>query len=386
MPVAIALFTRDLRVRDNPVLWAAARADSVVPLFVLDDGCRDFLRPNRAAFLVDCLDDLREQLRGRGSDLVVQGALVDQVRQVADETGAEQVHVAADVSAYAQRREDRLERMLRRRGRELLVHDASVTAVPPGGESAGRRRLDGWAKRVDRYDDGQDRLDEDGTSRLSPYLHSGCLSTTQVIHRIGAGSAGAQALVRQVAWRDFHHQVLAARPASSRRDYRGHGDRWRSDPAAFEAWRDGRTGYPIVDAAMRQLLTEGWMHNRARLLVGSFLTKTLYLGWRLGGQHFPDHLVDGHVADNQMNWQWVAGTGTDTRPHQVLNPIAQAHRHDPDGDYARRYVPELAGIERAAVHEPWRLAHDTRKALSYPDRIVDLNEGLHRFRAARGRE
>ena len=451
--VAIALFTRDLRVHDNPVLHAAAGAERVVPLFVVDDGCGDFLRPNRTAFLVECLDDLAEQLGRRGAKLVVRrGDVVEEVSRVAAETRAQQVHVAADVSRYAQAREDRLAEALREDGRDLVVHDGSITAVAPGdvtpadrdhfavftpyfrkwrqqglrrplpaprrllsprvragrvprastlcdgptspgrmpgGEQEARRRLTGWARRVERYADGQDVLAEDGTSRLSPYLHFGCLSPTEVVHRVDSSSEGAEAFVRQVAWRDFHHQVLAARPESSRRDYRGHGDRWRAGKAAveaFEAWKEGRTGYPIVDAGMRQLRAEGWMHNRARLIVGSFLTKTLYVDWRWGAAHFLDWLVDGDVANNQMNWQWVAGTGTDTRPHRVLNPIAQARRFDPGGEYVRRFVPELASVGGPAVHEPWKLGEDVRRSLGYPGPIVDLGEGLHRFRVARGRE
>jgi len=451
--VAIALFTRDLRVHDNPVLRAAADAGQVVPLFVLDDGCGDFLRPNRAAFLVECLDDLSAQLSERGTKLVVRrGDVVEEVRRAAVETNAAQVHLAADVSRYAQARENRLAKALREDGRELVVHDGSITAVPPGdvtpadrdhfavftpyfrkwrqqglrrplpaprrlstprvragqvprastlsdgptspdrlpgGERAARKRLAAWARRVEGYADSQDVLADDGTSRLSPYLHFGCLSPTEVVRRVGTSSEGAEAFVRQVAWRDFHHQVLAARPESSRRDYRGHGDRWRRDRAAFEAfdaWKDGRTGYPIVDAGMRQLRAEGWMHNRARLIVGSFLTKSLYVDWRWGAAHFLDWLVDGDVANNQMNWQWVAGTGTDTRPHRVLNPLAQARRYDPAGDYVRRYVPELDRVSGAAVHEPWKLDPDVRRSLDYPPPIVDLGEGLQRFRAARGRE
>ena len=145
------------------------------------------------------------------------------------------------------------------------------------------------------------------------------MSATELVHRAGTGSGGARAFVRQVAWRDFHHQTLAARPDAAREDYRGHHDQWRHDEEDLEAWRRGRTGYPIVDAGMRQLLQEGWLHNRARLIVGSFLTKTLYLDWRLGARHFLDLLVDGDIANNQMNRQWVAGTGTDTRPSRVLN-------------------------------------------------------------------
>ena len=126
------------------------------------------------------------------------------------------------------------------------------------------------------------------------------------------------------------------------------------------------------------------MHNRARLIVGSFLTKTLYLDWRRGAAHFLDLLVDGDVANNQLNWQWIAGTGTDSRPNRVLNPLAQARRHDPEGDYVRRYVPELVDVAGAAVHEPWRLPDEVRGALDYPEPIVDLDEGRRRFLDARG--
>ncbi|MQS10001.1 FAD-binding domain-containing protein, partial [Streptomyces alkaliphilus] len=229
------------------------------------------------------------------------------------------------------------------------------------------------------------------TSRLSPHLHFGCVSPVELVRRSrGVGGAGAEAFVRQVAWRDFHHQVLAARPECSRHDYRGREDRWRSaDGEAAEdvaAWREGRTGYPIVDAAMRQLAAEGWMHNRGRLLVGSFLTKTLYVDWRVGAEHFLSLLVDGDIANNQMNWQWIAGTGTDTRPNRVLNPLTQAGRFDPDGTYVRRWVPELAEVEGSSVHQPWRLEGLDRAGIGdYPDPIVDLAEGRERFERARRR-
>lgn len=449
--VSVALFTRDLRVHDNPVLVAAARSERVVPLFVVDDDVIEsgYVRPNRAAFLVQCLEQLHAGLRECGGGLVVRrGRVVAEVRRVAEELGAQRVHIASDVSGFAQRRQRLLDDGLATDGRELVVHDEVTTAVAPGavtpegrdhfavftpyfrrwlqrslrrplspprlrqpqirggvvpvaeelatgarsphllpgGEREARRRLDGWLDEVDRYADDSDVLAADATSRLSPYLHFGCLSPVEVVRRVGRGSPGAAAFVRQVAWRDFHHQVLAANPRAARRDYRDRGDRWRHDDRAFAAWRAGRTGYPIVDAGMRQLAAEGWMHNRARLIVASFLTKTLYLDWRLGARHFLDLLIDGDIANNQMNWQWVAGTGTDTRPNRVHNPLTQARRHDPHGDYVRRYVPELADVAGSAVHEPWKLRDDVRRDLGYPDPIVDLEEGLHRFRTARGKE
>ncbi|MBB0246897.1 deoxyribodipyrimidine photo-lyase, partial [Streptomyces alkaliphilus] len=259
-------------------------------------------------------------------------------------------------------------------------------------EREGRRRMTEWLTGgVLDYADRHDDLAGDGTSRLSPHLHFGCVSPVELVRRArGVGGAGAEAFVRQVAWRDFHHQVLAARPECSRHDYRGREDRWRSaDGEAAEevaAWREGRTGYPIVDAAMRQLAAEGWMHNRGRLLVGSFLTKTLYVDWRVGAEHFLSLLVDGDIANNQMNWQWIAGTGTDTRPNRVLNPLTQAGRFDPDGTYVRRWVPELAEVEGSSVHQPWRLEGlDRARIGDYPDPIVDLAEGRERFERARRR-
>ena len=446
--VTVALFTRDLRLHDNPVLVAAANADHVVPLFVVDAAMVGFRAPNRAAFLHDCLADLDAGLRERGAGLVVRrGDVVEEVRRLASRVDAIEVHVAADVSHYAQRREARLDEALRADGRGLVVHEASITTVPPGqvtpqgkdhmavftpyfrrwsqvslraplnapraftlphgvsaspvpsmgelgggetspdlpkgGEQEARRRLAAWQRRVDRYEEQHDDLAGDATSRLSPDLHFGCLSPTEVVSRVGRESPGARAFVRQVAWRDFHHQVLAARPEAAHQDYRPRGDRWHEDPESFAAWREGRTGYPVGDAAMRQLTAEGWMHNRARMLAASFLTKTLYVDWRLGARHFLDLLVDGDVANNQLNWQWVAGTGADTRPNRVLNPLRQAHRFDPAGDYVRRYVPELRSVAGAAVHQPWKMPDHARDGLDYPAPIVDLDGGAAAFHAAR---
>jgi deoxyribodipyrimidine photo-lyase len=452
MTVAIALFTADLRIHDNPVLRGALdAAEQVVPLFVLDDGVRaaGFATPNRAAFLAGCLADLDQALRKCGGRLIVRsGDVVREVCRVAEETGAGQVHVAGDVSGFAQSREERLRTALSKARRELRVHEAALSVVPPGavtpggkdhfavftpyfrrwsaagvrrplaaprkisvpgvgseplpeasgiapgrpspelpagGESEARRRAKAWLDGpVDRYADLNDDLAADATSRLSPYLHLGCVSVAELVHRaVRRGGAGAEAFVRQVAWRDFHRQMLADRPAIARDDYRDRGDQWRADDAETAAWREGRTGYPLVDAAMRQLAAQGWMHNRGRLITASFLTKTLYVDWRVGARHFLELLVDGDVANNQLNWQWVAGTGASTRPGQILNPLVQARRFDPHGDYVRRWVPELREIEGAPVHRPWLLPDGERRRLDYPGPIVDLDEGAGRFRRAR---
>jgi deoxyribodipyrimidine photo-lyase len=445
---AVVLFTGDLRLHDHPPLRAAlAAADEVVPLFVLDPAVAraGFAAPNRRAFLADCLADLDAGLRERGGRLIVRaGDPVAEVCGVAAECGAAEVHLAAADSGFGQRREDRLRRALTADGRRLHVHDTVVTAVPPGaltpqgsdhfavftpyfrhwsaqrlrdtlpaprtvpvpdsvrsaglpprtpagpvagGEREARRRLTAWLRGgLGSYDTGQDDLAGDATSRLSADLHFGTLSAVETVHRARAvGGPGAEAFVRQLCWRDFNRQLLAARTAVATADYRSRHDRWRTGAAAdadAEAWREGRTGYPVIDAAMRQLQHEGWMHNRGRLLVAGFLTKTLYIDWRVGARHFLDLLVDGDIANNQLNWQWVAGTGTDTRPNRVLNPLLQARRHDPAGDYVRRWVPELAALPGPAVHEPWKVSERDRSG--YPAPVIALPDGLARFRRARG--
>ncbi|MFB8105481.1 cryptochrome/photolyase family protein [Streptomyces sp. NPDC056007] len=260
------------------------------------------------------------------------------------------------------------------------VKDVSP-GLAQGGEQAGRKLVTSWLNGdLADYADGHDDLAGDATSRLSPHLHFGTVSAAELATRAQEkGGPGGEAFVRQLAWRDFHHQVLAARHDASWSDYRPRHDSWRSDEDEITAWKTGRTGYPVVDAAMRQLAHEGWMHNRGRLLAASFLTKTLYVDWRVGARHFLELLVDGDIANNQLNWQWVAGTGTDTRPNRVLNPVTQAKRYDPHGDYVRRWVPELAEVKGSAIHEPWKV-----EGLDYPEPVVDLGEARARFEKARG--
>jgi deoxyribodipyrimidine photo-lyase len=450
--VAIVLFTRDLRVHDNPTLAAAVRgSDRVVPLFVLDSAilASGYNRPNRASFLSEALRDLDASLRHRGAGLVIRsGDVVDETAAVAADVGADVVHVSGDASGYAQRRQERLARRLTAEGRRLHVHGETLFVVPPGaitpvgkdhmavftpyhrrwqnyprreaapaprvlrmprvrmgripdatticpgttsphlavgGESTARSRLSAWlSSGIGGYAAGHDAVAAEATSRLSPYLHFGALSPLEAANRAGdRAGVGSDAFVRQLAWRDFHHQVLAARPDAVRRDYRPRGDRWQHSDEELAAWREGRTGYPIVDAGMRQLALEGWMHNRARLITAHFLTKTLYIDWRLGAAHFLDLLVDGDVANNTMNWQWCAGTGTDSRFNRSYNVTTQARRHDPNGAYVRRYVEELRDVDDDRVHEPWLLPAARLDALGYPLPIVDQNEARDRMRAVR---
>jgi deoxyribodipyrimidine photo-lyase len=403
----------------------------------------DFNRPNRTGFLLESLADLHASLVDRGAGLVVRrGDWVAEALGLATTTGATEIHVTDDVSGFARRRLARLEReaapagvtvhrhegvgvvpaglltpgggghfqvftpyhrrwlaaprrpLLEPPGRLNLPDGVEIGSLPAlreltaegrspdiaaGGETEARARLSAWTRgSLAGYADHHDDLPGDATSRISAALHFGCLSPLEVATRL-RGRDGADAFVRQVCWRDFYHQVLAARPDAAWNDYRPRDVPWNDDVDGFAAWRDGRTGYPVVDAGMRQLAREGFMHNRARMIVASFLTKDLFIDWRLGARHFLDLLVDGDIANNNLNWQWTAGTGTDTNPHRIFNPTVQAKRFDPDGTYVRRYVAELAAVPGGgAVHD---LGPLERAAVGYPAPIVDHHEAIAAYKA-----
>jgi deoxyribodipyrimidine photo-lyase len=250
----------------------------------------------------------------------------------------------------------------------------NLPELPPAGEEAALAR---WREFRDGalpdYADDRNRPDLDGTSRLSPYLKLGVLHPRTLLADIaGERGKGAHTYENELAWREFYADVLWHHPRTAWEDLRPEMSRMRYDEPedGIEAWKAGRTGYPIVDAGMRQLLAQGWMHNRVRMITGSFLTKDLHVWWPVGARHFLEHLVDGDVASNNHGWQWVAGTGTDASPYfRVFNPVTQGLRFDPDGAYVRRWVPELAHLAGAAAHEPWDAADGY--AHGYPERIVD---------------
>ena len=283
---------------------------------------------------------------------------------------------------------------------DLAHHGGDPSDLHPGllpepGETAARGRLIAWLdRRIDDYAATRDRLDlADGTSRLSADLHLGLLSPNEVVERALGPGDGRRVFVNELVWREFYGHVLAHRPDLRRQAFRQAFDRieWSEDAAQIDAWRTGRTGYPIVDAAMRQLAASGWMHNRARMIVATFLTKDLLVDWRVGEAHFMRSLVDGDVASNNGGWQWSASTGTDPQPYfRIFDPVAQGRRHDPDGTYVRRWVPELERVPVRWIHAPWEMPADAaassglRLGLDYPDRIVDHAEARRRALAVFG--
>jgi deoxyribodipyrimidine photo-lyase len=250
------------------------------------------------------------------------------------------------------------------------------------GEPAARSALELWLDGpIDSYAERHDDL-SGGTSDLSAWLRWGCISARETEQRAqDRGGEGAAAFVRQLAWRDFYAHVLLMFPDHIKLEYQAKFREleWVSDEQGFTAWCEGQTGYPLVDAGMRQLAASGWMHNRARMVVGSFLTKDLQIDWRRGEQWFEEMLLDAEPSQNNGNWQWIASTGVDPAPYfrRIFNPILQQQRFDPDGDYVRRWVPELAGVPVARLAEPWKMTEQEQEQAGcvigrdYPAPVVD---------------
>jgi len=442
---AIVWFRRDLRVHDHPPLRAALAAhDQVVPAFVLDPRLLEgrFASPLRAAFLHGCLKELDAALRARGAGLVIrEGDPATVLPELATEANASAVYWAADVSPFATRRDAQVaaalegldlhetqgnfcadlgelkpyrvftpyhrawlraeRRQVGRAPRAIPMPKMRKGRLPsrsPGqtgdfepGEAAARQRLAAWARAgAQHYATTHDDLAK-ASSRLSPYLHFGCVSAREVEER----TVHAPEFRRQLAWRDFYGQLLLHHPEAATKELqpRYRELEWDEDDELLEAWREGRTGYPLVDAGMRQLRGSGWMHNRARLVVGSFLTKDLHLDWRAGERHFMRHLLDGDEANNNGNWQWIASVGADPAPYfrRLLNPTTQQQRHDPNGEYVRRWLPELRDVPVEHLAEPWKMTGEEQRAArcvigrDYPQPIVDHAEerrrAIARYRA-----
>lgn len=409
-----------------------AAGDGVVGLFVLDDALLRPSGAPRKAVLFRTLRALDEAVGG--ALVVRAGDPATVVPATAADVGAAGVHCAADAGVYGRERDARVEGALARdrvglhrtgspwavgpgrvrRGdgspyrvyspyyrawrehgvrspappapdvpwlRDLAQDgipddpDLGGTVLPPCGEQAGRAAWAAFqAERLSGYAEGRDRPGETATSQLSMHLKYGTLHPRTLLAELGDDS-GSERFRGELAWRDFYADVLWHAPASAREPLNRSVGAIRVDegPEAderFEAWVSGRTGYPFVDAGMRQLAAEAWIHNRARMVVASFLVKDLHLDWRRGARHFMRALRDGELSSNQHGWQWVAGTGTDAAPFfRVFNPTLQAERFDPQGDYVRAYVPELADLPGAAVHRPWRLPGGPPNG--YPRPIVD---------------
>ena len=452
-PPSIVWFRRDLRCSDHPALTNACRAGGgVLPCFIWAPDAEGNRPPGAASkwWLHHSLAALREELRRRGSDLLVRAAPAPgpALLALARETGAGAVYWNRVPEPEARRLEERTGALLQRAGVQPRASDAALLfspdqrlnrqghpfkvftpfwrhamleftpeppcpaprkiSAPPSfpksdplealalrpspdwaaglrdtwtpGERGARLRWERFLRTgVDRYDDGRDRPDLDLTSRLSPHLHFGEITARQIVESLD-GRPAARGFLRQLGWREFGHHLLEHFPHTPHSPLRPEFERfpWAPDPALLRAWHRGRTGYPIVDAGMRQLWRTGWMHNRVRMIAASFLVKDLLQPWQAGADWFWDTLADADLANNTLGWQWTAGCGADAAPYfRVFNPVLQGMRFDPDGGYVRRWIPELAKLEGEWIHRPWEAPAAVLRAAGiaigadYPQPIVD---------------
>jgi deoxyribodipyrimidine photo-lyase len=348
------------RRRDQQVIDALAR-----------DGVRAHASPG--AFVVDDPSNIRT---GQGKPYTV---FTPFGRAWEGEERRRRATTPRTLSMPAEVRSGRLPKLA-----DLGVENEPELAFEPGEEAA-RKAMNAFLRTpVGDYEDRHDHA-AGGTSRLSPYLRWGCISPLELEAKARERrGAGPDAFVRQLAWRDFYAAVLMHFPFVVKDEFqeRYRDLEWARKSRKLDAWKEGRTGYPFVDAGMRQLLAEGWMHNRLRLVVGSFLTKDLHMDWRHGEAHFMEHLVDGDMAANNGSWQWVSSVGTDPKPYfqRLFNPVRQQRRFDPDGEYVRRWVPELADVPDSLLAEPWTMSEGDQEMAGcvigrdYPEPIVDHAE------------
>ncbi len=399
------------------------------------------IAPKRRDFLLGGLSALDAELRRRGTYLVIRyGDPLVELQQLLNETGAQAIYAEADFSPFARSRDAKIAAVLPLKlvggptfrhpeevrevdgtpytiftpfkkawlaqplptaadllpapERILTPPNVQTLALPPfkplaefpPGEAEAQRRLERFLSGpIARYAEHRDRLDIDGTSGLSPYLRFGMLSARQaVVAALEAGheggGKGAETWLSELIWREFYVSILYHFPhvlkRSFRREYEGIA--WLNKAEDFAAWKAGQTGYPVVDAAMRQLSTIGWMHNRARMIVASFLVKDLLVDWRWGECWFMQQLVDGDPAANNGGWQWTAGVGTDAAPYfRIFNPVVQSKKFDPQGKFIRRWLPDLQNVPDEYIHQPWKMPIDVQRRVGchlgrdYPWPIVD---------------
>ncbi|MBA2774906.1 MAG: deoxyribodipyrimidine photo-lyase [Nocardioidaceae bacterium] len=438
MPTSVMWFRRDLRLADNPALVEAAQGGIILPLFVVDPRLWEPAGPSRRAYLLASLESLADQTGGlvlRAGDpvevvpQVVREAGADSVHIAADfgpygaerdrcveralaDTGVRLVRTGSPYavapgrvrnktgdsyqvfSPFSKAWRDHGWRAPAATPRTLtwdvsLRNDAMPTvdlpaglSLPDAGEESARRHWQAFvADRLGAYGTVRNRPDLDATSHMSVHLKWGEIHPRTMLADLETADASQRSILAyrtELAWREFYADVLARRPDSAREHYRPDFARMTYDEPgdALEAWKEGRTGFPIVDAGMRQLRAEGWMHNRVRMIVASFLVKDLHLEWQHGARHFSQWLVDGDLASNSHGWQWTAGSGTDAAPYfRVFNPIDQGKKFDPDGDYIRRYVPELSGVPAPEVHQP---------RAPIVDHAEERREALARYELIRG--
>lgn len=430
MSTSVWWIRRDIRLADNGALHSAAQHGDVVPLFVWEDNLLRGAGELRTHFLRTALHSLNQSMNGV---LVYRnGPATSAVAEFARLVGADTVHITEDFAPWGRQRDAQVESELKKVGVRLVRADTPYAVrpgtvlkddgtplkvftpfykrwlthswtsfngdnatfadhtslsvgnpwsggwapfTPSGAEQSAWERFEEWSVRaLTSYKDDRNNPAVDGTSMLSPYLKFGIVHPRQLLAQLGA-SAGADSFRSEIAWREFYADVLFHQPHTAWMNLQTKMDAIQVDTDAaaqerFAAFCEARTGYPIVDAGIRQMLQTGWMHNRVRMIVASFLVKDLHLPWQWGAEFFMKHLMDADIASNNHGWQWTAGTGTDAAPYfRVFNPFGQSEKFDPEGEYLRRWVPEIAHLDNKSIHAPWTLGLMAPE--DYPQPIVD---------------
>ena len=437
---SIIWFRRDLRINDNPALLAALEeSDEIVPVFILDTTLITTAGSKRLAYLGQSLHHLDDSLDKKLH--VIAGDQITVLKDLMKRYSASSVHISTEYEPYGANRDNKIEESgikLVRTGSPYAVAPGRVrkptdatpyrvytpfykawcthgwrkpadkpkgisavkpvgddrnfpdwklpvgTKITPAGEHAAIERFKYFQKNgLDEYDQARNFAGIDGTSKMSAHLKWGEIHPRTLLAPLGESKAH-DIFRKEIAWREFYADVLFHNQYTETDYYAPQFAKMRYDKPGkqFKAWCEGKTGYPFVDAAMRQMLIEGWMHNRTRMVVASFLVKDLHLEWQLGERFFREHLIDYDVASNAHGWQWTAGCGTDASPYyRIFNPVEQGKRFDESGDYVRKYVPELAHIKGIEIHEPWEHPDGYSKGYAKPlvDHKIERIESLTRL-------
>jgi deoxyribodipyrimidine photo-lyase len=425
--VAIMWFRRDLRLSDHPALSdAVANSDAIIPLFILDEKLISYAGSKRLTYMANSLRALDDSL---GNKLHIRvGDQVEVLKSLMSEYNVSGVYISEEFEPYGVARDKRIEeagiplirvgspyaispgRVRKPDGtnyrvytpfykgwvvhgwRKAISAPKNINAIAPAtdarnfptwsapegseifeaGEKAAHKRWNEFKKgALANYDEARNMAGIDGTSKLSAHLKWGEIHPRTLLAELGESKAH-EVFRKEIAWREFYADVLHHYPHTEKDYYSPQfaGMRYDDPGEKFKKWCEGKTGYPFVDAAMRQIVKEGWMHNRTRMVVASFLVKDLHIEWQHGANFFMEHLVDFDVASNSHGWQWTAGCGTDASPYyRVFNPIEQGKKFDPDGAYIKKYLPELRHLDSDQIHEPWLYLDGYSQG--YVERIVD---------------